>query len=169
MIRVIIKFLDEVYSLKTLVRYNNTPRIVNESNAEHMYFVSIIVHKLNEFYNFDENIAIKMALFHDIPEIHLSDVPHNTKEKFPDIGNAVSNNQVQASDMIDPTMTPFVELYEKQQTVESKIVRLADYLSVLQYTKYEADLGNIHMKRIHKATQPLVQKLMEELKSNETN
>ena len=144
-----IKYLSETYKLKTLIRYNNTPRIENESIAEHMYFVILIVYKLYDEYRFDLHIAMRMALFHDIPEIYLSDMPNNTKTLFPEIAVAVRNNQRAASNMLDSTMTPFIEDYENQKTIEAKVVKLADLLSILQYTGQEAKLGNQYMKHIY--------------------
>ena len=152
------RFLSETYKLKTLIRYNNTPRIGNESIAEHMYFCALIVYKLYDEFKFDLHIAIRMALFHDIPEIYLSDMPHNTKSAFPEIASAVKNSQKAASDMLDPTMTPLIEDYENQGTIEAKIVRLADLLSILQYTGQESKLGNQYMTKIFKEMKPLVDK-----------
>ncbi|NJR72716.1 MAG: HD domain-containing protein [Scytonema sp. CRU_2_7] len=153
------KFLEETYHLKTLIRYNNTPRLLNESIAEHMYYVALIVYKLYEFYTFDLSVALKIALFHDIPEIYLSDMPSNTKKMFPEMKKAVQDNQKKASDLIDPTMTPFIEQYETQSSSEAKIVKLADLLSVIQYTSVEASLGNKYMDRICKSTKILVDEM----------
>jgi len=157
------KFLSETYKLKTLIRYNNTPRLVKESVAEHSYFVTLTVYKLYDVYKFDLLIALKMALFHDVPEIYLSDMPNNTKITFPEIAAAVKNSYPSASDMLDPTMTPLIDDYENQKTLEAKIVKLADILSILQYTRQEVKLGNQYMKTIYDGTQKIANKIYKQL------
>ena len=161
--RMMMQFLSETYRLKTLIRYNNTPRIENESVAEHMYFVAIIVYKLYDVFDFDLHIALRMALFHDIPEIYLSDMPNNTKSMFPGIAKSVKQCQNAASDMLDPTMTPLIDDYENQKTLEARIVKLADLMSILQYTRQESKLGNEYMERIFKEVKPLVDKQFKKL------
>lgn len=141
-------YIKTIYMLKTLVRYNNTPRIVDESVAEHQYFVAMIVYKLYSYYNFNLSVAIKMALFHDVPEIFLSDMPNNTKSLFPEIAKSVRKSQKKACEMVDKSMSPLVEEYEDQASVESKIVKLADILSIVQYTRQESLLGNEFMDHI---------------------
>ena len=39
-------FVDDVYILKALTRYNNKFKIISESVAEHSYFVSVLTLKL---------------------------------------------------------------------------------------------------------------------------
>lgn len=156
-------FLETIYKLKTLIRYNNTPRIMNESVAEHMYFVAMIVYRLYDDYDFDLYIALRMSLFHDIPEVHLSDMPNNTKEMFPEIAAAVKKSQKSASDMIDSAMTPLVEDYENQSTKEAKIVKMADILSILQYTGQEKNLGNEYMRKIYNRVVTIADKCFDEI------
>jgi putative hydrolase of HD superfamily len=160
------KFLNETYKLKSLMRYNTTPRLVNESIAEHMFFVTIIVHKLYDYYSFDLHIAMKMAVFHDIPEIFLSDVPYSTKVMFPEIGKIFKKHSKQASDMLDPSITPIIEMYEKQDTLEARIVKFADVLSIIQYTRQEVMLGNMYMKVIYEETQEIIEDMVEALKEH---
>ncbi len=156
-------FLENTYNLKTLIRYNNTPRILHESIAEHMYFVALTVYELYHIYTFDLLVALKMALFHDIPEIFLSDIPSNTKKMFPDMEEVSRKNQEKAINLIDSTMSPFVDSYEHQNTFEAKIVKLADILSVLQYTKMESNLGNLYMRKIYETTKPIAQDLIKKI------
>jgi len=163
------KFLKDTYRLKTLIRYNNTPRVTNESVAEHSFFTTLIVYRLYDEYDFDLYIALKMALFHDIPESNLSDIPNNTKLMFPEIAKAIKDHQKAASDMIDPSMTPLIEDFENQTTKEAHIVRLADLMSILQYTKYESDLGNRYMKSIYADVSCICTQFEETLKKYKRN
>jgi len=156
-------FLNTTYKMKSLIRYNNTPRLVDESIAEHQYFVALIVYKLYDDYKFDMKIALQMSLFHDIPEIMLSDVPSNTKRMFPEISDALRKNQKKASDMIDSTMTPLIEDYENLATDEALVVHLADILSIIQYTTQEVHLGNRYMEPILKSTTEMIEDLFKKM------
>lgn len=157
------KFLEETYKLKRMIRYNNTPRVIDESVAEHSYFVALIVYRLYEDYDFDLHIALQMALFHDLPEIFLSDVPNNTKAMFPKLKEIMESYEFDAINMLDPSMTGFIRDYAEQKTLESMIVRAADMLSIIQYTSQEAELGNAYMGRIRDDVKPLVKKIFKAL------
>ena len=87
MINKIIKELEKLYSLKHIIRYNNLPRIKDESVAEHSYFVALIVARLHQYYNFNLEKALLMAIVHDIFEVHISDVPRNVKMNYPKLKN----------------------------------------------------------------------------------
>ena len=82
-------FVDSIYTLKALTRYNNKFKIINESVAEHSFFVAVLVLKMYDDYNFNLKTALKMALIHDIPELHLSDVTHDVKKNFPKLAKEV--------------------------------------------------------------------------------
>ena len=84
-------FVDDVYILKALTRYNNKFKIISESVAEHSYFVAVLTLKMHDDYNFNLEEALKMALIHDIPELHLSDVTHDVKRNFPKLAQEVTN------------------------------------------------------------------------------
>mgnify|MGYP003333497098 FL=1 len=82
-------FVNDVYTLKALTRYNNKFKIISESVAEHSYFVSVLTLKLHDDYEFNLEKALKMSLIHDIPELHLSDVTHDVKRNFPKLADEV--------------------------------------------------------------------------------
>ena len=69
---------------------NNKFKIISESVAEHSYFVAVLTLKLHDDYEFDLEKALKMALVHDIPELHLSDVTHDVKRNFPKLADEVT-------------------------------------------------------------------------------
>jgi 5'-deoxynucleotidase YfbR-like HD superfamily hydrolase len=83
-------FVDKIYTLKALTRYNNKFKIISESVAEHSFFVAVMTLKLHDDYNFNLEKALKMALIHDIPELHLSDVTHDVKRNFPQLAEEVT-------------------------------------------------------------------------------
>ena len=108
-------FVDNIYTLKALTRYNNKFKIISESVAEHSYFVAVLTLKLHDDYEFNLEKALKMALVHDIPELHLSDVTHDVKRNFPKLAEEVT---------------------------KAEAVKLADNLSCVQYAHAEIELGN---------------------------
>ena len=51
-------FVDDVYILKALTRYNNKFKIISESVAEHSYFVAVLTLKLHDDYEFIQQSPI---------------------------------------------------------------------------------------------------------------
>ena len=84
-------FVDNIYTLKALTRYNNKFKIISESVAEHSFFVAVLVLKMHDDYKFNLEKALKMGLIHDVPELHLSDVTHDVKRNFPKLAKEVTN------------------------------------------------------------------------------
>ena len=155
-------FLNDIYSLKHIIRYNNMPKIVNESVAEHSFFVASIVLKLHELYEFDLKKALIMAITHDYVEIYISDVPRNVKNKYPLLNEALEKVERQAWQDLFPEFNSFNEEFESKQTTESLIVKLADSLSIIQYTYSEVKLGNEgYMKQVYDKTLSQVEKTFE--------
>lgn len=136
------KHLLYLYQLKNITRYNSRKRLVNESVAEHSFYVAIIALELAKKENLTKEQTFECvvkALLHDMPEIKLNDITHDVKEalglrpmlkkyeddfykkEYPEYANL----------MIDNT----------DKKVDS-IVELADVLSVYQYTTNEIELGN---------------------------
>ena len=135
-------FAKDANVLRTLIRYQNCNRLVNESVAEHSFYVALIALELCDKYNIDEERTFKClvkALLHDMPEIKLNDITHDVKEalglrpmlkkyeddfyklEYPEYADLMTNNK---DELVD------------------KIVELADVLSVYQYTSNEIELGN---------------------------
>lgn len=52
-------------TLRHLVRYQNVQRIHSETVAEHSFIVAAFVLKLREYYVFNLEKALKLALIHD--------------------------------------------------------------------------------------------------------
>lgn len=82
-------FAKDINILRNLIRYQNVHRNINESVAEHLFYVSCLVLKLREYYAFDLEKALKTALIHDIQERYISDVPHNIKTANPNLAKAL--------------------------------------------------------------------------------
>lgn len=134
---------QKVYNLKFIQRYSITPRITNETVAEHSFFVATYVMELYKDYKFDLNKAVQMAIIHDFAESFIGDITLSTKTMCPDLVKAVAN--VEKEVMFQNFPSFIYELYreyEQRTSVESLIVKLADTMQVKQYAGNEIELGN---------------------------
>lgn len=136
-------FLKDVDILRHLVRYQNCPRLINESVATHSFYTAIITLKLREYYNFDLETALKTALIHDIPEAKISDVPHTVKKSNPDLSLALEKaEQTVIEEMLSNKAAKYIEEFNRGSTPEGLAVQLADILSVVLYANDEIQCGN---------------------------
>ncbi len=134
---------QKVYNLKFIQRYSITPRITNETVAEHSFFVATYVMELYKDYKFDLNKAVQMAIIHDFAESFIGDITLSTKTMCPDLVEAVVN--VEKEVMFQNFPSFIYELYreyEQRTSIESLIVKLADTMQVKQYAGNEIELGN---------------------------
>ena len=136
-------FSRDIDVLRSLIRYQNCNRLVNESVAEHSFYVASFVMKLREYYDFNLERALKMALIHDIPESRISDVPHNIKTANPKLSAALeeAENKV-LNDMFYPEGVTLVADFNRTVSPEGKVCALADVLSVVLYANDEIKCGN---------------------------
>lgn len=143
------EFLAQIYNLAFIHRYSVIPRVKNESIAEHSFFVASLVVKLQEDYSFDLGRAVTMATIHDWTESWTDDITVATKRKFPLINNAVEvvESQVARSVFSRDIFSIWLE-YKEGVSIESKIVKYADTLQVIQYAENEAKLGNKYMESV---------------------
>ena len=134
---------QKVYNLKFIQRYSITPRITNETVAEHSFFVATYVMELYKDYKFDLNKAVQMAIIHDFAESFIGDITLSTKTMCPDLVEAVSNAEKEVMFQNFPSFIyELYREYEQRTSVESLIVKLADTLQVRQYAGNEIELGN---------------------------
>lgn len=136
-------FAKDIDVLRNLIRYQNVHRQVNESVAEHSYYVAIFVLKLREYYDFNLEKALKMALIHDIPESKISDVPHNIKLTNPKLMDALEEVEANvAKEMLSDEAATMLDEFNIGSTVEGRVCQLADVLSVVLYADDEIKSGN---------------------------
>lgn len=134
---------QNVYNLKFIQRYSITPRITNETVAEHSFFVATYVMELYNDYKFDLNKAVQMAIIHDFAESFIGDITLSTKTMCPDLVEAVSNAEKEVMFQNFPSFIyELYREYEQRTSVESLIVKLADTMQVKQYAGNEIELGN---------------------------
>lgn len=136
--------LAELYSLKHILRYNNLPRIINESVAEHSYFVALITARLHKTYKFNLEKALLTAITHDIFEIFISDIPRNVKNKFKEVGAVLEKAENTIISEKFPEYKTLIENFNDKSTIEGLVVKYADALSVLQYSDTEIKLGSTY-------------------------
>ena len=136
-------FSKDVDVLRSLIRYQNCNRLVNESVAEHSFYVAVFVLKLREYYDFNLEVALKTALIHDIPEARISDIPHNIKIANPEVAAALEKAEEKVTvDMLSEEANVLLKSFNHGDTVEGKICQLADVLSVVLYANDEIKCGN---------------------------
>ena len=136
-------FSKDVDVLRSLIRYQNCNRLVNESVAEHSFYVAVFVLKLREYYDFNLEVALKTALIHDIPEARISDMPHNIKLANPEVAAALEKAEEKVTiDMLSEEANALLKSFNHGDTVEGKICQLADVLSVVLYANDEIKCGN---------------------------
>lgn len=134
------------YNLKNLVRYNQRFRLKDESVAEHSYYVSLFTMMICDKLQVSSSIkndSLTWALIHDLPEIYTSDIPHPTKVGNPGMEDFLVRVEHK---VMEEHFSPYHELYKKITTGNYElvdcIVKLADIVSVIQYTTLEIRLGN---------------------------
>ncbi len=139
--------------LSSIIRYNNTPRIKEENVAEHSFYVAFYVMILSDFVQgIDKHKAVLLALVHDIEESISGDIPHNVKLKYPDLNDSLERmNYLIASEIFGSRHSKYLDLWKETRihdTLESKLVDLADKLSVYLYSSDEVSMGNSFMCKI---------------------
>lgn len=136
-------FSKNINILRNLIRYQNVHRNINESVAEHSFYVSIFILKLREYYNFNLEVALKTALIHDVSESYISDIPHNIKMENPALADAI----LQAEEKVTKSMFyceahDLIRNFNNGSTPEGLACQLADILSVVLYANAEIKSGN---------------------------
>jgi len=157
-------FLEDIYRLAYIKRYSNVPKIHEESVAEHGFFVAAIVMELYEVYKFDLGEAVIIAISHDMPEIELNDAPWVIKKKYPAIAKAFAECEREVAETLPKACRHGVLEYDKNESIESRIVRLADAIQCIQFSKVEVDLGNKgYMERVYTNSKARVRNLQRKL------
>lgn len=157
-------FISKTYILRDIKRYNNSFRIKDESVAEHCFFVALIVLRLHKTYDFNLTIALQMALVHDIAEIDVTDMPHNVKNRFPKLAKELENSEIEAQKEYWHSVVKLNKELLEEMTIESKIVILADVMSVIQYSNTEIKLGNSYMIQIKESATKRMNVILEDIK-----
>lgn len=136
-------FIKSIDKLRNIIRYQTAPRNKSESVAEHSFFVASYILKLYEYYEFDLQKALILALLHDYSEVYISDVPHPIKAQNPELNKALEEAEEKVNrQKLSDSVADWIQEFNNKSSPEGKICALADILSVVTYSKYETDLGN---------------------------
>lgn len=157
------EYLSNIDLLRNLVRYQVAPRVSQETVAEHSFFVAAYTLKLHDYFDFDLEKALRIAILHDFAEVFISDVPHPIKMKFPELTKQleIAEHGVNA-EYISEEFAQELEGFNEASTPEGCIVVLSDILSVITYSKYEMELGNSqYMKDVLKRSLVRINNMLE--------
>ena len=151
-----IDFLYEIGSLRNVPRgWRQHLGFDVASDLEHTFrlvWLALLISRMEK--QGDENIIIRMALVHDIPETRTSD--HSYVQKV----YVTSDEERAADDMFKGTI--FSDLretlreYEKRDSIESKIVKDADNLDIDLELKEIEELGSKLPGKWEKANRRMV-------------
>lgn len=140
--------------LKNIKRFSNANRINQESVAEHSYYTAfytlLIGRALATEVRFNMASALEKALIHDIEESHSGDFIRTFKHSSPEVRRAIDHAGAMFAAKIFKEIAPegqdldMLTAWElaKDDTLEGRVVRFADYLSVLAFLSAEARMGN---------------------------
>lgn len=158
-----------MYRLKLLYRYNGRTKVSQENVAEHSFYVALIVLKLCTKFDIDESTRLKClakALLHDMPEIELNDITHDVKEKLklrPLLKEYEDKFYVIHFPEYSELMTDDNDTNSKNILI-SKIVNLADCISVKQYILYEKSIGNTTLDELLNVTNSRINSIQNDIR-----
>lgn len=160
-------FFMQSYTLEHTKRYSMKPVVHQESVATHSFFVALGVLMLSNTYHFDSNLALKIAICHDLAEMEISDVNHLVKKNFPIVADALKKAEQEIVKGFPEQLRDYCGLYH-EDTPEALVVHYADALQCLQYSANEIGLGNGgYMVDVHENSTKRLAKLKEKLKPYE--
>ncbi len=141
-----INFLFELTALKRLQRTGwQILGSGGESIAEHSYMVAMISYLLAEQTGADIEKTLLMALFHDVEEARTGDV-YRLAKLYVTIDKDKARHDALIN-LSDGNLVPaFLNEYEQRKTLEAKIVKDADTLSLCVELKLLVEQGNAHAK-----------------------
>lgn len=137
------EYIQNIDMLRNLIRYQTSIRCSSESVAEHSFFVASYLLKLHQYYNFNLEKALKIALLHDFSETKISDIPHPVKTQVVGLSELLKESEYKVnSKYISEEFANWLEEFNNCSTAEGFVVSLADVISVLTYSVREISLGN---------------------------
>lgn len=156
----------DLSALAAMKRYNNIHHLHEESVATHLAYTTLFVLQLHNYYIFDLEEAMKMAITHDLPEVYTSDVPHNVKVNHPEIADALHSAEITAWKALDgyfPWCDVLNHDFEFQTTIEAIICNIADVMSVVMYTDIELAMGNSLMVTVRESAYQRMYNLLDKI------
>ena len=137
---------EKAYKLNQMNRFSTEYHVHDESVSSHSFYVTLFVMYLSNYYNFDVDKAMKMAMIHDLPESFISDFPFHIKQENPEIQPFFDQLDSKYIDFYDKNFFPgsraLIDEYNNKETLESLVVYLCDMLSSCLFCITEVTLGN---------------------------
>jgi putative hydrolase of HD superfamily len=153
-IQKILDFLKEARKLQNTYRFTLQPEGRYENDAEHSWAVALtcmlLTSRLEEEFDtkLDRERILKMALIHDLAEIHTGDT--KTWDKKSRIGKEEKEREaihILINDLPEDTHREILSLWEEceaQETLEAKIVKSIDRMDpVIHRTSFDAGWKNV--------------------------
>lgn len=156
--------LNEIYRLKSIVRYNNRPKLSEETVAEHSFYVALIGMMICDELGTSNECKYEVmtkALLHDMPEMEINDITHDVKIRL-HLEEFLAQYE---NEYYEKNFENYAELMRRHGTKADIILDLADAMSVKQFCLHEMSLGNISytMRDIHMEAESRIAKLKEQL------
>ncbi len=139
--------------MRNVIRWGTSHRSHDETVAEHHYYTTLysmfIALDMMKTHNLTLSKVMVRAMVHDIEESITGDVPRQFKHSSPAIAFAIEHGAREFVKTVfnDLESNASDSLYEawahsKDHSIEGRIVKLADFLSVVSYTHQELSSGN---------------------------
>jgi len=150
-------------SLAHVTRFNNRPQHFPETVAEHSFYVAYIAQILcwlleEAKIKVDAGKALQMALIHDQEEGFSGDILNPFKHFNQKVYNAIKEVNKETITMMFESLPEkmardFVSLWyaeTERDSIESQVVKVADYLSLIAKCYEEMETGNSYFTGIYK-------------------
>lgn len=115
----------------------------SQSVAEHSFRVATIAHILSRLV--DEKVdgykLLLLCLYHDLPESRIGDLNYMQK-KYVKVDLTKALEDIAKDSSLGSEIVDYINEYEKEITIESKLAHDADQLELLLVLKQEQELGN---------------------------
>ncbi len=150
--RTFYEYITEIRGLMGVERYQNLFKHRKASVAEHQWFVALL--SLFSYYYLDQEIDLKdlliRALFHDDIELYTGDILSETKNAYSETREEVERVELKYyqnmySKFIPEDINEYIMkniLAPKDDSIEGKILSMADVLDTIYESKEEILLGN---------------------------
>lgn len=147
--------------LAQIKRYHATPLHQNETVAEHSFYVAMIARAIcgvlaEKGIKVKTQEVLEKALIHDIEEMFSGDIIQPFKYSDPTLKGLIDKLNLKSVEKAFEGLPPTLALhlktlwkdYHAEATLEDKIVRISDRLSLIAYCLEQIRLGNHFMIEI---------------------
>jgi len=145
--------------LSCIKRYNNTPKLSEESVAEHSYYVAVMAMLIADYLSIEKDIIIdvedllRMALLHDLEEIISGDIikvlkSGGFKEELDKMNERSMHFLVDGLGRQGEYYFNSWKSAKNKMSLEAKIIDLVDWLAILVYCVKEIHMGNKYFVEI---------------------